>query len=48
MPHKLLFGERVLAFAQPREVVIANRASNPHCCASLPCHSLKPCWSRLQ
>ncbi len=25
MPHKLLFGERVLAFAQARKVVIADR-----------------------
>jgi len=26
MPHKLLFGERMLAFAQPREMVVADRA----------------------
>jgi len=32
MPHKLLFGERVLALAQSRKVVIANRALQ----ASLP------------
>ena len=48
MPDELRLGLRVLAFAQPGEVLRANCTSKPHCSASLPCHSLCPCWSRLQ
>jgi len=48
MPHQLLFAERVLAFAQPREVVIADCALQAPLLGKPALHSLKPCWSRLQ
>ncbi len=40
MPDELLFGVRMLAFAQSRKVFGTNATCKPHCSASLPCHSL--------